>query len=88
MLGILGAALLVNLVAVVFSAWCARKWLGLRPVDAWGAVSGGMMSTAALATVRDAAGSNEPAASHAAAHAVASVLATVVGPIIVRLSGG
>lgn len=87
--GLLGPAMLTCLVVTVLSVgvavWIGRRFLDLRPVDAWGALGGGMTSSAALAAVRRASFSNEAALSYAASYAVASVLATVAGQLVVYL---
>ena len=44
-----------------------------------------MTSSSALAAVKRAADSNEPAVSYAASFTVASVLATIAGQVIVHL---
>jgi uncharacterized transporter YbjL len=44
-----------------------------------------MTSSAALAAVKRAADSTEPAISYAAAFAVASVLVTVAGQVVIRM---
>jgi len=75
----------ITLVPVLVSLVIARRVLDVRPVDAWGAICGGMTSSAALHAVRRAADSSEPAISYAAAYAVASVLVTIAGPLVVLL---
>jgi len=75
--------LVVNAVAVLGALLVARRVLGLRPVDAWGSVSGGLTSSAALHAVRRASDSPEAAISYAAAYAVGSVLATLAAPLVV-----
>jgi len=83
---IFAAGAAVNAVAVLGALALARRLLGLRPVDAWGSIAGGLTSSAALQTVRRACDSNEVAISYAAAYAVASVLATGAGPLLVVLA--
>jgi len=80
---ILAGGLAVNAVAVLGALLLARRLLGLRPVDAWGSVSGGLTSSAALHAVRRASDSPEAAISYAAAYAIGSVLATLAGPLVV-----
>lgn len=81
------ASLIVTVVPVLL-ALAVGQWLfRMRPVDSWGSICGGMTSSAALAAVKRAADSNEPAVSYAAAFAVASVLVTVAGQVITRLLG-
>jgi putative transport protein len=77
------AGVAVNAAAVLGALGVGRGLLGLRPVDAWGSVCGGLTSSAALQAVRRASESNEAAISYAAAYAVASVLATLAGPLLV-----
>jgi len=81
----LGACVAVTVLAVAVTIVFARRILGMRAVDAWGSMGGGMTSSAALVAVKRAADSNEPALSYAAAYALASVLATVAGQIVVML---
>jgi len=78
---------LVNVVAVGGALLVARRAMGLRRVDAWGSVSGGLTSSAALQAVRRASDSSEAAISYAAAYAVGSVLSTLAGPLVVLLLG-
>jgi len=80
-----GGCLLVTAFSVVTAVFVARRWLKMRPVDAWGSVGGGMTSSAALVAVKRAADSNEPALSYAAAYALASVLATVAGQVVILM---
>lgn len=78
------SGLLVTILPVVFAltlAWLLR----LRAVDAWGSVSGGMTSSAALNAVKRAADSHEPAVSYATAFTVASILVTAAGQVVVRV---
>lgn len=77
------SCLLVTVLSVSTAVWVGRRLLGLRPVDAWGSLGGGMTSSAALAAVKRASVSNEAAISYAAAYAMASVLATIAGQLIV-----
>ncbi|MHC5009826.1 MAG: aspartate-alanine antiporter-like transporter [Planctomycetota bacterium] len=82
---LLGAGLLVTALPVLGALIVARRILHMRPVDAWGSISGGMTSSAALVAVRRAADSNEAAVSYAASYAVASVLVTIAGQVVVYL---
>ncbi len=77
------SCLAVSVISVAVAVWMGRRLLGLRPVDAWGSLGGGMTSSAALAAVKRASLSNEAALSYAAAYAVASVLATIAGQLLV-----
>lgn len=79
------ACLVVTVLSVTVAVWLGRRLLTLRPVDAWGALGGGMTSSAALAAVKRASYSNQAALSYAASYAVASVLATIAGQLIVYL---
>lgn len=76
----------VTVATVVGGLVLARRFLGLRPLDAWGAIAGGLTSSAALQAVRREADSPEAAASYAAAYAVASILATLAGPLLILLT--
>lgn len=84
---ILFAGALVTVLPTLAALLVGRRVLRLTPIDAWGSVSGGMTSSAALHAVKQAADSNAPAISYAAAYAVGSVLATVAGQVVVRLLG-
>ena len=83
---IFAAGLVVNVASVAGTLFVARRLLGLRPLDAWGSICGGLTSSAAFQAVRRVADSNEVAISYAAAYAVGSVLATLAGPLVVWLS--
>ncbi len=82
-----GAGLLVALLPAALTLVVARRVLRLHAAEAWGAVGGGMTSSAALVAIRNATDSNEPAASYAAAYAAGSVLATLAGRIVVLSLG-
>jgi len=84
---ILLSALLVTVLSVLGGVLFGRRVLRLRAADTWGAVGGGMTSSAALVAVRRAADSNEPALAYAAAYTVASVFVTVAGQLVVLLMG-
>ena len=81
--------LLVGLALALLPAFgalaLACRTLRMPPVDALGAVSGGMTSSAALAAVRRVAEERDPAVSYAAAFAVASVLVTIAGRLLILL---
>ena len=77
------SCLVITVLSVALAVWLGRRLLGMRPIDAWGSLGGGMTSSAALAAVKRASMSNEAALSYAAAYAVASVLATIAGQLIV-----
>lgn len=77
----------VTVVTVLGSLVVGRVVLGLRPIDAWGAVSGGLTSSAALLAVRRAADTNQAAVSYAVAYGVGSVLATLAGQVVLWLMG-
>ena len=79
------SGVIVNAVAILGSFALARHVLGLRALDGWGSVCGGLTSSAGLHAVRQAAESNAAAIPYAAAYAVASVLATLAGPVVVLL---
>ena len=85
--GYVNAGFLFFAAALASTVIFGRFVLKLRPADAWGSVCGGMTSSAALAAVKRASDSNEPAVSYAAAFALASVLVTVSGQVVVRLMG-
>ena len=82
---ILLCAFLTISLPVAAAVLVGRRVLGLRPADAWGAACGGMTSSSALAVIRNAADSSEPAIGYAASYAVSSVLATLAGAIVVAL---
>ena len=81
------AGALITVVPVTIALLIGSRLMRLSPVDAWGSVSGGMTSSAALHAVKKAADSDDPAISYAAAFAVGSVLATVAGQVVVRVLG-
>ena len=81
----LACSLLVTVVPVTVALLVGRYLLSMRPVDVWGSICGGMTSSSALAAVRAAADSSEPAVSYAASFAVASVLATLAGQVVILL---
>jgi putative transport protein len=83
----LAAGVLVALIPVLGALLTGRFILRLRPIDSWGSVAGGMTSAAALAAVKRAADSDEPAIAYATAYAVACVLVTMSGHIVVALMG-
>lgn len=76
---------LLSLVPVLTALFLGCRLLRMRPLDAWGSVSGGMTSSAALNALRRATDSNASAVSYAAAYAVASVLVTVMGRVAMLL---
>lgn len=78
-------SVVVTALPVLTAAWVGGYWLRMGPVENWGSVCGGMTSSAALAVLRRAVGTNEPAVAYAAAYAVASVLATLAGQVVVLL---
>lgn len=82
------AGFLVNAVVVTVALLVARLLLRLSPLDAWGSLSGGLTSSAALMAVRRASDSNDAALSYVIAFAFASILATLAGPLLVFLVGG
>lgn len=82
---VLGAGAVVTLASLLIPLLIARRFLSLRPVEAWGSIAGGLTSSAALHAVKEAADSNEPAIPYAAAYALAGVLATIAGPLAVLL---
>ena len=82
---VLGGSVAVVVLSVLVAALFGKYLLKLRPVDTWGSIGGGMTSSSALAAVKRAADSNEPALSYAASFTVASVLATIAGQVIVQL---
>lgn len=82
---VLGAGIAITLLPVSAALMIGRYLLRMKPVEVWGSVCGGMTSSAALAAVKRAADSNEPAISYAAAFAVASVLVTVAGQVVIRV---
>ncbi|MFV1958435.1 MAG: TrkA C-terminal domain-containing protein [Planctomycetota bacterium] len=84
-LPVLAAGALVAVVPVLLAVFVACRFLGLGPIDAWGSVSGGLTSSAALSALQRATGGNASALSYAASYAVASVLATISGQIVVYL---
>ncbi len=84
---VLLAGLAVTVVPVLTALAVGHFVLGLRPVDSWGSICGGMTSSAALSAIKRAADSNEPAVSYAAAFAVASVLVTAAGQVVMRVVG-
>ena len=79
------AGVLVTLLPIGGALVVGRRILGMRPVDAWGGVAGGMTSSAALLAVKRAADSNEPAIAYAAAYACASVIVTMAGHVVIFL---
>ena len=81
---ILGAGAIMT-ATVLLSLVLATKCLKLGALGAWGAVCGGMTSSAALHTLRRTADTNEVTISYAASYAVASVIATIAGQWIVVL---
>ena len=83
----LALAFVAAVLPAMITVLIARKILSMTPADSWGAVAGGMTSSAALVAVRNASDSNEPAASYAAAYAIASVLATLAGRIAILALG-
>ncbi len=83
---VLVAGGLVTLASLLVPLLIARRFLSLRPVEAWGSVAGGLTSSAALHAVKEASDSNEPAIPYAAAYALASVLATMAGPLAILLT--
>lgn len=78
-------SLITVLVAVSMGILVAFPILKLRAVDAWGAVAGGLTSSAALQTVRRVTDSNDAAVAYVTAYATASILATLAGRVIMRL---
>lgn len=82
---VIGAGVAVTMLPVAAALLLGRYLLRMKPVEVWGSVCGGMTSSAALAAVKRAADSNEPAISYAAAFAVASVLVTVAGQVVIRV---
>ena len=72
-------------VSVITALLVALYLLRLEPIDAWGCVSGGLTSSAALHAVRRMSDSSESTAAYVAAFATSSVLATVTGRLIMRL---
>ncbi|MBK8207859.1 MAG: hypothetical protein IPK87_13875 [Planctomycetes bacterium] len=81
------AGVAVTVIPLVVALLIGKFALRMRPVELWGSVCGGMTSSAALAAVKRAADSNEPAVSYAAAFAVASVLLTIAGQVVIRVLG-
>jgi putative transport protein len=79
------SAVAVTSLPVVVAVVVGRRVLGMRAVDVWGSVGGGMTSSAALVSLRRAADGDAPALSYAASYAVASVLVTVAGQVVVLL---
>ncbi|MEO1083078.1 MAG: TrkA C-terminal domain-containing protein, partial [Acidobacteriota bacterium] len=84
-LQLLMAAAAVTLLPVAVTVMVGRLLLGMRPVETWGSVAGGMTSSSALSALRRAADSSEPAISYTAAYALGSVLATFAGRVLVTL---
>jgi putative transport protein len=70
---------------VLGTLYFGQKLLRLKPLDAWGAVCGGMTSTTSLEAVNRAAGNNDAVVGYAATYAVACVLITLAGQMAVHL---
>lgn len=79
------AGVAITLLPLVLALLIGKYALRMRPVELWGSICGGMTSSAALAAVKRAADSNEPAISYAAAFAAASVLVTIAGQVVIRV---
>ena len=69
---ILFSGLAVTVCSVLGALLIGRTLLGLRPIDTWGSICGGLSSSAALHAVRRVSDSNEAAISYAASFALAS----------------
>ena len=80
--GMIGAAI-ISAFTVLASLFFALKFLRLKPLDSWGAICGGLTSSAALHALRQRVDSNEITISYAAAYAIGSVAATLAGQLIV-----
>ncbi len=81
----LASAFLIAVIPMLAALFVGRRLLRLRAVDTWGSICGGMTSSAALVTLKNAADSSDPAVSYAASYAVASILVTLAGPVVVYL---
>lgn len=79
------AGVAVTVIPMLLALLIGKFALRMRPVELWGSICGGMTSSAALAAVKRAADSNEPAISYAAAFAAASVLVTIAGQVVIRV---
>ena len=79
----LAGAVLISSFTVLVSLALAVKMLCLRSLDSWGAICGGLTSSAALHALRQKMDSNEITISYAAAYAIGSVASTLAGQLIV-----
>jgi len=79
----LTGAAIISTFTVLASLFFALKFLRLKPLDSWGAICGGLTSSAALHALRQRVDSNEITISYAAAYAIGSVAATLAGQLIV-----
>jgi putative transport protein len=85
-LGIVATGAVVTTVTVLGTLVIGQRILKLKPLDAWGAVCGGMTSTTSLEAVNRTAGNNDAVVGYAATYAVAAVLITLAGQLVVRLA--
>lgn len=84
--GIVATGAVVTTVTVLGTLVVGQRLLKLKPLDAWGAVCGGMTSTTSLEAVNRTAGNSDAVVGYAATYAVAAVLITLAGQMAVRLA--
>ena len=84
-LPLLLAGVFVSVAPILVALFVACRVLKMPSIDAWGSVSGGMTSSAALTTLQRITESNAPAVSYAAAYAVSSVLVTIAGRVLMLI---
>ncbi|MBX3460405.1 MAG: hypothetical protein KF696_10665 [Planctomycetes bacterium] len=85
-LGIVVTGACVTTLTVLGTLVVGQRVLKLKPLDAWGAVCGGMTSTTSLEAVNRSAGNSDAVVGYAATYAVAAVLITLAGQMAVRLA--
>ena len=73
--------------SVLLALLVAIRVFKLDAVDAWGSVSGGLTSSAALHTVRRMTDSNAATVAYVTAYATSSILATIAGRVIMLYAG-
>jgi len=84
-LDVVAAGVLVTLAPIVVGVLFGKFLLRMNPVLLLGALTGARVTSAALATLQDDAGSSTPTLGFAAPYAFANVILTIMGSVIVNV---